>query len=66
MVKQFLYIIGLHWAALGFMAVAPLFCVVRWSRGMDVRCSSASFLVGGVHGLWRCVQLSANNIGERH
>ena len=27
---------------------------------MDVRCSSvftASFLVGGVHGLWRCGQL---------
>ena len=24
-----------------------------------------SFLVGGVHGLWWCVQLSANNIGER-
>ena len=26
-------IIGLHWAALGFLAVAPLFCVVRWIRG---------------------------------
>ena len=43
MVKQFLYIIGLHWAALGFLAVAPLFCVVRWSRGMDVRCSSVFY-----------------------
>ena len=39
MVMQFLYIIGLHWAALGFLAVAPLFCVVRWSRGMNVSCS---------------------------
>jgi hypothetical protein len=69
MVKQFLYIIGLHWAALVFLAVAPLSCVVRWSRGMDVRCSSvftASFLVGGVHGLWRCGQLSVTNIGQRH
>jgi len=26
---------------------------------------TASFLMGGVHGLWRCGQLSANNIGER-
>ena len=34
--KQFLYIIGLHWAVLGFLAVAPLFCMVRWNRGMDV------------------------------
>ena len=32
-VKQFLYIIGLHWVALGFLAVAPLFCVFRWSCG---------------------------------
>ena len=49
MVKRFLHITGLHWAALGFLAVTPLFCVFRWSRGMDVRCSSiftASFLVG--------------------
>ena len=44
MVKLFLYIIGLHWAALRFLAVAPLFCVARWSRGMDVRCSSSCSL----------------------
>ena len=46
-----LYIIGLHWAALGFLAVAPLFCVVRWSRGMDVRCPSVFYCLffgGGV------------------
>ena len=51
MVKQFLYIIGLHW---GFWRW-PL--CSTWLGGvvaMDVRCSSvftASFLVGGVHGL---------------
>jgi len=36
---------------------------------MDVRCSSvftASFLVGSFHGLWRCGQLFANIIEERH
>jgi predicted phage tail protein len=43
MVKQFLYIIGILWAALGFLAVALLFCVVRWSRVMDVRCSSVFY-----------------------
>jgi len=68
MVKQFLYIIGLHWAALGFLAVASLFCVIKWSRGMDVHLYLLPlFWVGGVvHGLWRCGQLSVNNIGECH
>ena len=41
--KAILYIIGLHWASLGFVAVAPLFSVVRLSRGMDVRCSSVFY-----------------------
>jgi len=27
---------------------------------------TASFFGGGVHGLWSCDMLSANNIGERH
>jgi len=27
-------------------------------------CILLPLLVGGVHGLWRCGQLSANNIGE--
>jgi FtsH-binding integral membrane protein len=65
MVKQFLYIIGLHWAVLGFLAVAPLFCVVSLSRGMDVRCSSVFYCLffwwrvsmdyGGVVGYLRII-----------
>jgi len=65
MVKQFLYILGLHWAALWFLAVAPLFCVVSWSRGMDVRCSSVFYCLfwwgvsmdyGGVVSYLRIIQ----------
>ena len=38
--------------------------VVAWM--LDVHLYfTASFLVRGVHGLWRCGQLSADNIGER-
>jgi hypothetical protein len=51
MVRQFLYIIGLHWAALGFLAVAlcSAWLGESWQWMLDGHLYfTASFLVGGV------------------
>jgi hypothetical protein len=51
------YIIELHRAELGFLAVAPLFCVVRRSRGVDGRRSGCSSVL-------YCLSLSLFFVGE--
>ena len=69
MVKQFLYIIGLFRAALGFwrwpLCSAWLGGVVAWMLDVHLYLLPL-FLVRGVHELRKCGQLSANNIVQRH